>query len=142
METRERFRNVTLDSDMNWTTTGGNETRFERMNGTENQRMDFIDNDANIAQGFFSWLDTAVITWPGGETEAVPVGVSYAPRGNGVAVYFAYPYFDDGSILHDPSIGLYPEGAPSIGTPLDYALVTGIGVVALAAIILVLVRKK
>jgi hypothetical protein len=142
IQTRERFRNVTCDSDMNWTTTGGNETRFERMNGTELQRMEFVDQEADIAQGFFSWLDTAVITWPGGETEAVDVTVSYVPIGDGIAVYLAYPYFDDGSILHDPSIGLYPEGAPSIGTPIDYVLVAGIGGVALIAILVVLVRKK
>ncbi|MGD9396573.1 MAG: hypothetical protein PVJ05_09120 [Candidatus Thorarchaeota archaeon] len=142
METRERFRNTTFDSDMNWTTTGGNETRFERMNGTDCQRMDFVDHEAEVAQGFFSWLDKALITWPGGETEAVDVIASYVPLGNGVAVYLAYPYFDDGSILHDPSIGLYPEGAPSIGTPIDYVLIAGIGGVALLALLVVLVRKK
>jgi hypothetical protein len=127
---------------MNWTTTGGNETRFERMNGTELQRMDFVDQESEIAQGFFSWLDKAVITWPGGETESVDVTASYVPLGDGIAVYLAYPYFDDGSILHDPSIGLYPEGAPSIGVPIDYVLVAGVGGVALLAILVVLVRKK
>jgi hypothetical protein len=142
METREHFRNVTFHSDMNWTTTDGNETRFERMNGTECQIMEFIDSETDIAQGFYSWLDTAVITWPGGETEAVEVIASYAPTGNGVAVYLAYPYFDDGSILHDPSIGLYPEGVPSVGTPIDYILVAGIGGIALIALLVVLVRKQ
>jgi hypothetical protein len=127
---------------MNWSTTGGNETRFERMNGTELQRMDFVDSEAEVAQGFFSWLDKAVITWPGGDTEAVDVNVSYVPLGDGIAVYLAYPYFDDGSILHDPSIGLYPEGAPIIGTSIDYVLVAGISGVVLLAILVVLVRKK
>ena len=142
IETRERFRNVTCDSEMNWTTTGGNETRFERMNGTELQKMDFVDSEAEIAQGFFSWLDKAVITWPGGDEEAVDVNVSYVPLGDGIAVYLAYPYFDDGSILHDPSIGLYPEGVPTIGTPIDFVLVAGISGVVLLAILVVLVRKK
>jgi hypothetical protein len=142
METRELFRNVSIDSDMNWTTTGGNETRFEHMNGTECQRIEFVDSDTSIATGFYTWLDTAVITWPGGETEAVDVIASYIPTGEGVAVYLAYPYFDDGSILHDPSIGLYPEGAPSIGTPINYVLVAGIGGVAILSILIVLVRKK
>lgn len=142
MMTRERFRNITFDSEMNWTTTGGNETRFERMNGTELQKMDFVDQESDIAQGYFSWLDKATITWPGGDTEVVDVNASYVPLGDGIAVYLAYPYFDDGSILHDPSIGLYPEGAPSIGLPLDYVLVASIGGVALLAILVVLVRKK
>ena len=142
METRERFRNVSLDSEMNWTTTGGNESRFERMNATECQRLDFVDSETTLAQGFFSWLDTAVITWPGGDTEAVTVNASYVPVGDGVAVFLSYPYFDDGSILHDPSIGLYPEGAPLIGPSTAIVLAAGIGVVAILAILIVLVRKK
>jgi hypothetical protein len=142
IETRERFRNNTIESDMNWTTTGGNETRFEQKDSTYCQRMDFVDSVTNVPQGFFSWVDKAVITWPGGDTETVNVTASYVPRGDGTAVYLAYPYFDDGSILHDPSIGLYPEGAPSIGTPINYVLVAGIGGVALIALLVVLVRKK
>jgi len=140
--TREMFRNTTLDSNTNWTTTGGNETRFEAMNGTDIQRIDFIDYETGIAQGFFSWLDTAVITWPGGVTEAVPVNASYVPTGTGLAVYLAYPYFDNGSILHDPSIGLYPDGTPSIGFSIDFVLLVGIGSVSLLAILIVLIRKR
>jgi len=143
IQTRERFRNTTLDSDMmNWTTTGGNETRFEAMNGTNIQRVDFVDYDAGVTQGFFSWVDKAVITWPGGATEAVDVNATYIPTGEGVAIYLAYPNFDDGSILHDPSIGLYPEGVPTIFGSIDPVLATGIGAVALIAILVVLVRRK
>ncbi|MHA1949821.1 MAG: hypothetical protein ACXAAO_11220 [Candidatus Thorarchaeota archaeon] len=141
-ETHEQFRNVSLDCAMNWTTTEGNETRFERMNGTSLQRMDFVDQESDIARGFFSWLDTAVITWPGGETEAVNVTASYLPRGDGVSVILAYPYFDDGIILHDPSFGLYEDGAPLIDAPVDFVLIAGIGGVAIIAILIVLVRKK
>jgi hypothetical protein len=142
IETRERFRNTTLDSNANWTTTGGNETRFESMNGTNVQKIDFVDYEAGIAQGFFSWVDKAVITWPGGATEAVDVNATYVPTGVGTAVYLSYPYFDNGSILHDPSIGLYPEGAPMISEPIDFVLVAGIGAVAVVAVLIVLVRKK
>jgi len=142
IETRERFRNTTIDSTMNWTTTGGNETRFESMNSTNTERIDFIDYDLGVAQGFFSWLDTAVITWPGGITEAVPVNVSYVPTGVGLAVYLAYPYFDNGSILHDPSIGLYPDGAPSIGLSIDFVLLAGIGAVAILVVLVAVVRKR
>lgn len=142
IQTREQLRNATIDSNTNWTTTGGNETRFQAMNETHTQRIDFVDYDAGITQGFFSWLDTAVITWPGGVTEAVPVNVSYVPTGTGLAVYLSYPYFDNGSILHDPSIGLYPEGAPYITSPVDLVLVAGIGAVSLVAILVVLVRRR
>ena len=142
IETRERFRNTTIDSDMNWTTTGGNESRFESMNGTHIQKVDFVDYDAGLAQGFFSWLDKAVTTWPGGATTAVDVNATYIPTGVGTAVYLSYPYFDNGSILHDPSIGLYPEGMPMISEPLDLVLVGGIGAVALIAVLIVLVKRR
>lgn len=142
IETRERFRNVSLDSSMNWTTEGGNETRFEPRTGTHVQNIDFVDTTTGIAQGFFSWIDEAVITWPGGVTEAVNVTASYIPTGTGLAVYLAYPNFDGGSILHDPSIGLYPDGAPTTSEPVNLVLVIGIGAVAVIAILLVLVRKK
>ncbi len=142
IETREQFRNTTLDSNNNWTTIGGNESRFQSMNGTNIQKIDFVDYDASIAQGFFSWVDKAAITWPGGATEIVDVNATYVPTGVGTAVYLSYPYFDNGSILHDPSIGLYPAGTPLISEPVDMVLVAGIGAVALVAILIVLVRKK
>jgi hypothetical protein len=142
IETRERFRNVTMDSNVNWTTESGNETRFENMANTHMQKIDFIDYDTSMAQGFFSWVDTAVITWPGGTTEAVPVNASYVPTGAGLAVYLAYPYFDNGSILHDPSIGLYPDGVPLIGSSIDPVLVIGIGVISLVAILVIIIRKR
>jgi hypothetical protein len=141
-ETRERFRNVTFDSDMNWTTEGGNESRFEHMQDIATQRIEFVDDSTEIAQGFFSWVDIAVITWPGGAKEAVNVTASYAPIGHGLAIYLAYPYFDDGIILHDPSIGLYEAGAPLVDGPVDVVLIAGIGGVALLAIVVVLVRKR
>jgi len=141
-ETREHFRNVTCDSTMDWTTEDGNESRFEHMRNTATQRIEFVDDTTDIAQGFFSWVDKAVITWPGGETEAVNVTASYAPTGHGLAIYLAYPYFDDGIILHDPSIGLYEAGVPLIDSPVDVVLVAGIAGVALLAIIVVLVRKR
>lgn len=142
VQTRERFRNNTMDSSMNWTTTGGNETRFERMNGTDVQRIDFVDADANVAQGFFTWVDQALITWPGGAQELAYVNASYAPTGAGIAVYLSYPNFDGGSILHDPSIGLYADAAPIVGPEIDMLLVLGIGGVVVLAILIVLIRKK
>ncbi len=142
IETRERLRNVTLDSTMNWTTDSGNESRFETRNGTHIQNIDFVDTTTGIAQGFFSWVDQAVITWPGGAIEAVNVTTSYIPTGCGLALYLAYPNFDGGSILHDPSIGLYSNGEPTTTESVNPVLIFGIGVVAVIAILLVLARRK
>lgn len=141
-ETRERFRNVSCYSDMNWTTAGGNESRFERMSGYDTQKIDFVDSETDLSQGFFSWLDKAVITWPGGDEEIVNVTASYIPVGDGLAVYLAYPYFDNGTLLHDPSIGLYENAAPLIENPVTPILVVGVGGFAIIAILVFLVRKK
>ena len=141
-ETRERLRNVTGDSNANWTTTGGNESRFEGKDNTNTQKIEFVDITTEETQGFFSWLDTAVITWPGGETESVNVTASYVSTGIGLAVYLAYPYFNDGTLLHDPSIGLIEEASPVVDTPFDPTLYLGIGIVAVIAVIVVLAIKK
>jgi hypothetical protein len=141
-ETRERFRNVTGNSNANWTTTGGNESRFEGRENTHTQKIDFVDITTSETQGFFSWLDQAVITWPGGETEVVNVTASYVPTGVGLAVYLAYPYFNDGTLLHDPSIGLIAEASPIVETPFEPTLLLGIGIVAVLAIVVVAIKKR
>ncbi len=141
-QTREQFRNVTCNSNTNWTTPGGNETHFQRMNNTNVQQIDFVASGTGDVSGFFKWVDTATITWPGGETEAVNVTASYVPIGMGLSVYLAYPHFDGGTLLHDPSIGLYESQAPPSSTNIDYLFLLGIGIVGVLAIIIVLMRRK
>lgn len=142
-QTQEQLRNVSCSSDMDWTTPDGNETRFQRMNNTNIQQIDFIDVDDKTASGFFRWVDTATITWPGGSTEAIDVTASYVPIGTGLSIYLAYPHFDGGSLLHDPSIGVYENQAPpSIPDSMDYVLLVGIGIVSVLAIIAVVMRRK
>ncbi|NHI83544.1 MAG: hypothetical protein EAX81_04510 [Candidatus Thorarchaeota archaeon] len=141
-ETRERNRNVTMTSDMNWNTEDGNETRFETMTGSDVQQIDMVDSITDVAQGFFRWVDTAVITWLGGEQEAVNVTASYVPYGTGLAVYLAYPNFDNGTLLHDPSIGVDENGTPLIGLLSEQVLVLGIGAVAIVALAAIVLRRR
>ncbi len=105
-ETREQYGNHTGMSDVDWNTIG-NETRFEAMTNRCVQKIDLIDATTGTPQGFFSWTDKATITRPGGDEDVVNVTASYVPTGQGLAVYLAYPNFDGGTLLHDPSIGLY-----------------------------------
>ena len=100
-----------------------------------------MDIDTAVATGFFKWVDTATITWPGGDTEAVNVTASYVPIGMGLSVYLAYPHFDGGTLLHDPSIGVYESQAPPSPAEVDYLLFLGIGIVGILAIV-VIVKKK
>lgn len=126
---REHQGNFTGDSSTNWSP--GNESRFENRVGTDTQAIQFVDSVDNEGLGFYSWLDKAVITLPGGTEEVVNVTASYLPTGQGLALYLCYPNFDGGSIVHDPSIGLYPDQAPSVGLLPDIVLIAGLGVVVL-----------
>ena len=141
-ETRERFRNNTGTSDMNWNTEGGNETRFENRNGTSTQRVCFVDDVTGVAQGYFSWLEKATITWPGGVTEVVDVTASYVPTGHGLAVNLVYPNFDGGSILHDPSVGLFEDAVPYSTIPPGNILLVVLGVAVVVAIAFVFARRR
>jgi hypothetical protein len=142
-DTRERFRNNTGTSDMNWNREEGNETRFEDRNSTFTQRIDLIDDVTGVAQGFFSWVNKATITWPGGETEVVNVTASYVPIGHGLAVNLVYPNFDGGSILHDPSIGLFEDAATvTTAIPPEAILAVVLGVAVIVAVAVVLARRR
>ncbi len=141
---REKTRNMTGDtSNVNPSMTR-NESMF--MNRVENhtQKVDFVDAETSTVEGFFSWVDQAVITWPGGATDAVDVTASYIPTMQGLALYLAYPNFDNGSILHDPSIGLIEESAPLVTTeiPTELLVYGGIGAIAILIVIVVLVRRR
>ncbi len=138
---RERAGNITGLPDRDWNTQPGNESMIRGPDDTPVQRIDLVDPNSDAAQGFFSWVDTATVTWPGGDTEAVNVTASYVPAGVGIAVYLAYPNFDGGSLLHDPSIGVYPEAAPTVLAP-DTTLLLGIGIIAIVAVAAILIRRR
>ncbi len=142
--THERFHNFNGTSMMNWTTPSGNETLFHGIGDNHMQQIDFIDIESNLTQGFYRWIDQAVITWPGGITEGVNVTTSYVPTGMGLAVFFAYPNFDNGSIVHDPSIGLLEGNSPVLQIPLDTSLTIGFlaTIVIISIIAIVTIRKR
>ncbi len=143
-QTHENDYHVVGTSMMNWTGDYGNESRFEDIMGSHMQQVDFVDMATNESQGFYKWLNQAVITWPGGEMEAVNVTTSYAPTGMGLGMFFAYPNFDNGTLIHDPSIGLNEESNPVGQIPIDSFFAVGIvSIVVLAAIVItVIVRKR
>lgn len=139
--TQERYGGIMGNSMMNWTTDGGNETRFDNMPNTHMQQIDFVDGSTNTTQGFYRWIDKAIINWPGAISEVVNVTASYVPTGMGVSLFFAYPNFDNGTILHDPSIGLVEGAGPEIQTWTNIAIVTGIGILGVIALIIVIRRR-
>lgn len=141
ISTREQSRVMNMTSDMNWTQSEM-EHRFENRNNTHVQEVEFTNDVTGVPEGFFKWVDKALITLPGGETQAVNVSASYIPVGMGVALTLAYPNFDDGTLLHDPSIGLYPDAIPETGTPTENLIIMGVGIVAVLAIVVVIAKKR
>ncbi len=133
--TREESRNSIGNSMMNWTTEHGNETRFENMMGTHIQGIDFIDNSTGLTQGFYRWVDKAVITTPDSESVAVNVTASYVATGMGFSLFFAYPNFSNGTLLHDPSIGIIEDAKPTYDIP--WIPVTAISIVGVALVVIV-----
>ncbi len=86
----------------------------------EVQEISFVEASTDETRGFYRWLDKAVVTHLNGSKEAVDVSASFWTDGNGLLLFLAYPNFNGGSILHDPSIRLIESASPYIPpTPLD-----------------------
>lgn len=97
-------RNQLINISENWYKSGKMERIIKRL---RNQTMSQIDlNNENTTTGFFKWINSAIISHPGGENELVNVTASYAPDGIGIRVFLTYPNFDGGTLIHDPSIGI------------------------------------
>ncbi|MHA1770006.1 MAG: hypothetical protein ACTSYL_10925 [Candidatus Thorarchaeota archaeon] len=142
-ETRERDGGVMGNSRMNWTTDTGNESRFMGMPDTDMQQIDFMDSTTGVTQGFYRWVDKAVISWPGGVSEVVNVSASYVPTGMGVSLFFAYPNFDNGTLLHDPSVGLVEDAAPVNQSWVVPTVITaGVSIIGIIALIVVIRRRR
>jgi hypothetical protein len=77
------------------------------------QELSLVEDSTDTTHGFYRWLDKAVMTLPGGSQEAVDVEASYWTNGNALLLFFSYPNFDGGSLLHDPSMRFVELAAPS-----------------------------
>jgi hypothetical protein len=110
------------------------------------QQLSFVDGIANITRGFYSWLDKAIITSLNGTETAVDVDASYWTDGKGFLLFLAYPNFDGGSILHDPSMRLLDTGSPVIHQTgilnLPIEIIALIGVAAAVIVVVGLVIKR
>ncbi|TET07829.1 MAG: hypothetical protein E3J86_12195 [Candidatus Thorarchaeota archaeon] len=109
------------------------------------QEISFIDASTDVTHGFYRWLDKAVITHLNGSQEAVDVDASYWTNGDGLLLWLAYPYFDGGSILHDPSVRLIESASPYVPTnPIDLPVLffAVIGAVVLIAGIGIAIKRR
>lgn len=118
---------------------------FENVLDDDVQEISFVDEDTDVTQGFYRWVDKALVTSLEGAKEAVDVQASYWTDGQGLLLFLAYPNFDGGSLIHDPSVRLIESASPYIPpTPFNIPVMTvavGSSVIILAAIGLTLKRR-
>jgi hypothetical protein len=86
----------------------------------EHYRIKFVKarNDTSLA-GFFKFVSSAKVTYPDGSVKVINVTASYVEAGAHMRLFIGYPYFDGGTLEHDPSFGLeVPETTtPAATTP-------------------------
>jgi len=120
---------------------------FEDLDDDDVQEISFVDATTDVNHGFYRWLDTAVMTMLNGSQVAVDVSASYWTDGNGLLLFFAYPNFDGGSILHDPSLGLIEGASPYtpptglLNLPIEVYVLIGVTIILLAGVGLAIRRR-
>ncbi len=123
----------------------GNHSEYE----DNTQQLSFIEASTNITRGFYRWLDKAVQTLPDGSKTAVDVQASYWADSNALLLFLAYPNFDNGSILHDPSVRFSESASPvpiptqgPLDIPSELAAGILIGAIALVLIGVAIKRRR
>jgi hypothetical protein len=79
-------------------------------------KINFATQNTTLA-GFFRFVSDATVTYSNGTINTVPVKASYIAAGNYMRLFIGYPYFGNGTLVHDPSIGV---NAPNIDTTPKY----------------------
>ena len=111
------------------------------------QGISLVEASTNTTRGFYRWLDKAVQTLPNGSSKAVDVEASYWADGSALLLFLAYPNFDGGSILHDPSLKLVETSSPvpirptSLDIPIEIIAGIIIGIVAIALLGIAIKRR-
>jgi len=75
-------------------------------------------NETKTLGGFFRFVSNATVNYHNGTTTIVPVKASYIAAGSHMRLFIGYPYFGNGTLEHDPSIGVdTPQTSPSGTSP-------------------------
>ena len=73
-----------------------------------------LASEDKVLGGFLKFIATAKVIYLNGTTEVVPVSASYMSAGGFFMLFLCYPYFNNGSLEHDPSVGVITtEEAPA-----------------------------
>jgi hypothetical protein len=84
-------------------------------------------NETETLGGFFRFVSSAKVT-NATSVEMVPVKASYIAAGSHMRLFIGYPYFGNGTLEHDPSIGVdTPKTQTSPSTPPQVTVQTPTG---------------
>ncbi len=134
-ELHEDDHDEEIDSEDEWEISDDLGEKFFDDDENDIQELSLIEANTNTTRGFYRWLDKAVQTLPNGSKTAVDVDASYWANGNALLLFFAYPNFDGGSVLHDPSMKFIESASPvplPTGSVLEIPLEITIGAAALS----------
>jgi len=125
----------------NKTVMGADETPIQLRDRTrERVRLRFARGSQTLA-GFFDFVDKAVvINGTTGGVDLVNVTAAYIPAGDHLRLFIGYPYFGNGTLEHDPSIGVESVTA-WLPTSLLLILISATALIAVAVAI-VKIKKK
>jgi len=96
----------------------------------EHYRIKFVKarNDTTLA-GYFKFVSSAKVTYSDGTMRLLNVTAAYSEAGAYMRLFIGYPYFDGGTLEHDPSFGLeVPETTTSEATTPVYKVVAPSGI--------------
>ena len=115
--------------------------KFENKDEESNnvtQGLSLIEGSTNITRGLYRWIDRALMTLPNSATQSVDVGASYWTDGNAMLLFLAYPNFDGGTLMHDPSLKLEEQSNPVTQTPTTaQTFPLELGIVAIGVVVII-----
>jgi hypothetical protein len=85
-------------------------------------RLKFVKDNSTLA-GFFRFVNASTVAYPNGTLKTEPVKAAYLQAGGHLRLFLTYRYFDDGSLTHDPSLGVeVPETTSEAATTPIYQI--------------------
>jgi hypothetical protein len=87
-------------------------------------------NETTTLGGFFRFVSQAKVkNYPKlGDVGMVPVKAAYIAAGAYMRLFIGYPYFGNGTLEHDPSIGVEGSNIPSVEKTPQYTVQTPTGI--------------
>jgi len=85
-------------------------------------RLKFVKDNSTLA-GFFRFVNASTVEYPNGTEKTEPVKAAYLQAGGHLRLFLAYGFFDNGTLTHDPSLGVdVPETTSEAATTPVYQI--------------------